>query len=432
MREAKYKQIAFMAIKEMRNFKTSSDEYRKWLGHYLKIISEDWEARDKSFQECTPFEFLRSTFYRWVEWWPEVVPKELQEAPQVLGVGDLHIENFGTWRDAEGRLVWGVNDFDECCCLPYTNDLVRLATSVWLAIEDHLVQQHPSIRDLPPKDRQKTIRKKLQDLRKDSSIQNEASDLAKEACSQLLTGYQNALADGCQPIVLAEDNDWLREIALRNLLEKEVQLNTTLDAKDSFDKFWKEMGELGPIKGDIPRSAWEVLTASLPESGLDFKLGRREAGRGSLGRQRFTAVVNNWRGGILVREVKALAPSAWNWDKDVDPKPADQILYAEMLHQAVRAPDPYVWIHLGQQSWVIRRLAPDSGKVKLKDLPSKERWMDLWEAMGFETANVHVRQGDILIHLQATFDKNPAWLFEAAHDMRKVTLDDWKEVYKQE
>ena len=29
------------------------------------------------------------------------------DAPQVLSVGDLHLENFGTWRDADGRLVWG-------------------------------------------------------------------------------------------------------------------------------------------------------------------------------------------------------------------------------------------------------------------------------------------------------------------------------------
>ena len=30
-----------------------------------------------------------------------------------LSVGDLHVENFGTWRDSEGRLIWGINDFDE-------------------------------------------------------------------------------------------------------------------------------------------------------------------------------------------------------------------------------------------------------------------------------------------------------------------------------
>ena len=42
-------------------------------------------------------------------------------------------ENFGTWRDAEGRLIWGVNDFDEAARMPYALDIVRLATSAVLA-----------------------------------------------------------------------------------------------------------------------------------------------------------------------------------------------------------------------------------------------------------------------------------------------------------
>jgi hypothetical protein len=46
-----------------------------------------------------------------------------------MAVGDLHLENFGIWRDAEGRLVWGVNDFDEAHPMAFTNDLVRLAVS---------------------------------------------------------------------------------------------------------------------------------------------------------------------------------------------------------------------------------------------------------------------------------------------------------------
>ena len=70
--------------------------------------------------------------------WPEVC-LSCDRASQVLALGDLHIENFGTWRDIEGRLVWGVNDFDEACELPHTLDLVRLAASAHLAIaEDQL------------------------------------------------------------------------------------------------------------------------------------------------------------------------------------------------------------------------------------------------------------------------------------------------------
>ena len=52
----------------------------------------------------SPFAFLRATFYRWVQLWPKVCP-ELANAALVLGVGDLHVENFGTWRDSEGRLI---------------------------------------------------------------------------------------------------------------------------------------------------------------------------------------------------------------------------------------------------------------------------------------------------------------------------------------
>ena len=51
----------------------------------------------------------------------------------LLAVGDLHVENFGVWRDSHQRLVWGVNDFDDACELPFTSDLVRLATSAMLA-----------------------------------------------------------------------------------------------------------------------------------------------------------------------------------------------------------------------------------------------------------------------------------------------------------
>ena len=50
-------------------------------------------------------------------------------------MGDLHVDSFGTWRDVEGRLCWGVDDFDEAYPLPYTNDLVRLAASAKIVID---------------------------------------------------------------------------------------------------------------------------------------------------------------------------------------------------------------------------------------------------------------------------------------------------------
>lgn len=46
--------------------------------------------------------------------------------------GDLHAENFGTYMDSRGRLVFNVNDFDEAYVGPYTWDLKRFAASIAL------------------------------------------------------------------------------------------------------------------------------------------------------------------------------------------------------------------------------------------------------------------------------------------------------------
>src|SRR6516162_2458538 len=111
--------------------KSSTRAYEAWLGERIPLIPKDLKTKHERMRQSV-FAFLRATFYRWIELWPEVC-SELSMAPSVLAVGDLHIENFGTWRDAEGRLIWGVNDFDETVTLPYTQDLVRLATSALLA-----------------------------------------------------------------------------------------------------------------------------------------------------------------------------------------------------------------------------------------------------------------------------------------------------------
>jgi uncharacterized protein (DUF2252 family) len=46
--------------------------------------------------------------------------------------GDLHAENFGTYMNASGVLVFNVNDFDEAYVGPYVWDLKRFAASVAL------------------------------------------------------------------------------------------------------------------------------------------------------------------------------------------------------------------------------------------------------------------------------------------------------------
>ncbi|MGB6484912.1 MAG: DUF2252 family protein [Candidatus Acidiferrales bacterium] len=145
---------------------------------------------------------MRGTFYRWIQIWPEVC-KDLCSAPEVLAVGDLHVGNFGTWRDIEGRLCWGVDDFDECYRLPYTNDLVRLAVSVKIVIESEYL----------------TIK-------------------LREACDAILEGYRESLKNGGRPIVLAEHEKNLERLGVAAL--------------DPPDDFWEELNALPAVKHGLP------------------------------------------------------------------------------------------------------------------------------------------------------------------------------------
>jgi uncharacterized protein (DUF2252 family) len=107
------------------NIVQATRSYEDWITHRIRVIKGDLRKKHEAMAHDA-FSFLRATFYRWAQLFPRLCPG-LNGAPFVLSVGDLHVENFGTWRDIEGRLVWGVNDFGEAFPLPYTADLTRLA-----------------------------------------------------------------------------------------------------------------------------------------------------------------------------------------------------------------------------------------------------------------------------------------------------------------
>jgi Uncharacterized protein conserved in bacteria (DUF2252) len=347
------------------NINKATERYEQWLGQQLRILAPDLELKHQAMRSA-PFPFLRATYYRWAQTWPEA-SGDAARAPKVLAVGDLHVENFGTWRDSEGRLIWGINDFDEACRLPYTNDLVRLGTSALFA-----------------------------ELQCDE----------KAALAAILKGYSDGVAAGGHPFALAEHHPVLREMAVHRLHEPE--------------KFWEKLHALPEIKEEAPASAVKAIGKMLPEQKIPCRLVHRVAGLGSLGRERYVALAE-WRGGSIAREAKALAPSAQFWaDGDGDAP----IFYQEIIDTAVRTPDPFVRL---QKRWIVRRLAPDCSRIELSALPKERDSVRLLHAMGFETANVHL--GSIRARaLAADLKKRPKnWLYRAAQSMRKAVAADFEE-----
>ena len=345
------------------DIREATRSYEAWLARHTRVVAADLRLKHERMAGSALL-FLRGTFYRWAQQWSEACP-ELAGAPRVLAVGDLHVENFGTWRDAEGRLVWGINDVDEAWRLPYTNDLTRLATSALLAIRARRLALSP-----------------------------------REACDAILEGYRRALELGGRPFVLEERHAWLRALALGELRDPE--------------KFWDHLDALPTARGAIPMGA---LRAALPDRGLAVRVVSRPAGVGSLGRPRFVALAA-FHGARIAREAKALVPSAMAWATGRARVPN---LCAAILQRAVRDPDPFFAVRGG---WIVRRLSPHCSRIDLTDLSRERDEWRLLRAMGLETGNVHLgSRAPIAADLRR---RRGRWLEEAAHAMAQLVEKEWR------
>ena len=352
------------------NIVKATRQFEEWLAQRTTIVKKDLRFKHSNMQEAV-FPFFRATYYRWAQMWTKVCP-ELAKAPQVLAVGDLHIENFGTWRDLEGRLIWGVNDFDEAHPLAYTNDLVRLAVSAHLASQaKHLPLEQ------------------------------------KDICDAILDGYRDGLQDHGRPFVLEEKHPYLRQIA-------------TTELRDPVH-FWGKMNALPSLREAVPISAIDAIEHLMPAPGLRYRIAHRVAGLGSLGHARYVAITD-WHGGQIAREAKALVSSACYWAAGGE-GPVE-ILYQTIISRAVRCMDPFVQL---RGRWIVRRLSPHCSRIELATLKAAGGEMRLLHAMGFETANIHLgtnaARKPILEHMKRQKGK---WLHRATLKMLDRVRDDWK------
>jgi uncharacterized protein (DUF2252 family) len=234
--------------------RAANRDYERWLDHELRgdIVESDLDDKHRKMSESA-FSFLRATYWRWAEKILEVCP-DLAGAPVALAVGDIHLENFGTWVDGEGRLIWGVNDYDEAAEMPYILDLVRLATSASLATS----QEQLSL---------------------------------KAICANILEGYAHGI-EAPEAFVLDRQHLWLRTRFVVSEAQRAM--------------FWQKIENqyhdlLTKKNPEKPAARWIKLFASaLPDKTVTLAYWRRRAGTGSLGRPRWLGY-GIWHGGPLLR-----------------------------------------------------------------------------------------------------------------------------------
>jgi hypothetical protein len=355
-----------------RGIKKANAAYEKWLGKQLRgelgeVVDDGLDEKHEKMSKGA-FPFLRATYWRWAETILDICP-EFIDAPHVLAVGDIHLENFGTWRDSDGRLIWGINDFDEAAVMPYPLDLVRLATSAKLA-------------------------------------QLSADDHGVDVCAAILKGYRRGL-EAPYPFVMDEEHEWLRELLFVD--------------DDKRKKFWKDVNKEEPSKQPPPDPYRLAIAAAMPEAGMAIeKYYPSQAGTGSLGRPRWVGVAQ-WRGGQVLREAKALVPSGWTRARKLQ---TEHLHVQEIARGRYRAPDP--WYSANDQL-VVRRLSPNTRKINVKDDFDDLLDSRMLATMGHELANIHLGTGDNRVAIEQDRSKRKTgWLERATESAVKSVNKDFE------
>ncbi len=362
--------------------RAANRDYERWLAAQLKgdVVDGDLGRKQKKMADSA-FSFLRATYWRWAETILEVCP-DLAKAPAVLAVGDIHLENFGTWRDAEGRLIWGVNDYDEAAEMPYLLDPLRLATSAALATTPDQIS-------------------------------------LKAICANILEGYAHGL-EAPEAFVLDRQHMWLRTRFVVGEAERAM--------------FWQKIENqhrdtLAKKQPEQPAGRWRKLFAgALPDPSIKLTYWRRTAGTGSLGRPRWLGYAL-WRGGPLLREGKALVPSGWTRAHGG----GAGLRLNDIALGKFRAPDPW---YAASGNLLMRRLSPNNRKINVEDRRDAARLLhpDLLWAMGRELAAVHLGTGDRRDALRKDLEKRKRRWFrtqvEAAAQFVAGEYTEWEKSAK--
>ncbi len=287
------------------------------------------------------FVFLRGTCHLFYQDLPTT--GIFQNAPPVWICGDLHLQNFGTFKGDDRLVYFDVNDFDEAILAPCTWEIARMLTSILVGTQ--------------------TFDTRTED--------------AQQLCTHFLETYIAELKTGKSRTIHGSLATGLVKELLENLKQRQRKdfLNERTELKGKQRKL-----KLAPNKvtavSDTERQAITALinTWASHQANPDFytvlDVAHRVAGTGSLGVDRYVILVagNGSPHSNYLLDLKAALPSSLQpyvqipqptWQHEADRVTAIQYRCQESPPALL---NPLV---LGVQSFVLRELQPTADRVNL-------------------------------------------------------------------
>lgn len=288
-----------------------------------------------------PFVFLRGTCHLFYARLPR--GGVFKSAPAAWCCGDLHLENFGSYKGDNRLAYFDLNDFDEGILAPASWDLVRFLTS----------------------------------LRVGAGSLGLKSDAAQDLCQAFLDGYGSALAGGKAYWVDPRTADGLVRTLLEDLRERQrpeflagrTQLKGKKRSLRTDGK--KALPATGAQRAKV--LAFMESFASTQKNPGFYKVmdvARRIAGTGSLGVERYAILVQGKGspdGNYLLDLKQSLPSSLASHLKLKQPRWKSEAQRVVAIQRRVQAVS-MAFLHpvdIGDTSYVLRGLQPSEDRVTL-------------------------------------------------------------------
>ena len=232
---------------------------------------------------ASPFAFLRGSCHLFYRQLPRI--GTLKSAPLAWICGDLHLQNFGSYKGDNRLVYFDINDFDESVLAPASWDLVRLLTSVWVCA---------------------------------GSRPGTASQ-ARELCRAILDAYGSALSDG--------KAYWMERDTAQGLVREVLEGLRVRERRDFLDarttrkgRQWRLLVDgkralpASPSQRSAVTNFMEAFAAQQPDPSFYkvLDVARRVAGTGTLGLQRYAILVRGKGSpdGNYLLDLKQATPSS--------------------------------------------------------------------------------------------------------------------------
>jgi uncharacterized protein (DUF2252 family) len=293
------------------------------------------------------YEAMRENRYRFFKATAHIFYKDLfknsplLKSPNTWLCGDLHFENFGSYKSNDRIAYFNINDFDESCLGPCLIDISRMISSIYIASPSWGINQKEAT--------------SLSGLFLDHYFKN----LENAQCSVL----EKETASGLVKKFLSDVQNRKRKLFLKKrTTRKKGERKILIDNKKTFVISNEEKNEIANAIGSMAKKTTN------PEFYEIKDIAFRVAGASSLGLNRYVALVEgkgspNENYLLDIKETKNSCLE--NFLKVKQPKwnsQSERVIEIEKLIQS-KSPALLHSLNFGNKDYVLRELQPSADKI---------------------------------------------------------------------